>query len=132
LAQYLSVRKSRILAPAVAGLWLLAVALGMVALWNYTQRPGTSGTPPHVWPKSSSIHATPGQFRLIAVIHPHCPCSRATIGELAVIMAHSAGRVSASAIFVGSPDSDSDWIHTDLWRKAAAIPGVHSLKDNGT
>jgi hypothetical protein len=36
-------------------------------------------------------------------IHPHCPCSRASIGELSILMAHSRGRLAAFVVFVEPP-----------------------------
>jgi hypothetical protein len=56
--------------------------------------------------------------------HPHCPCTRASIGELAVLMTHCQNQIKACVVFFQPKGSSQDWPHTDLWRSAAAIPGV--------
>lgn len=63
--------------------------------------------------------------------HPHCPCTRASIGELAKLMAHAQSRVTAYAMFVKPPDSSEDWEQTDLLQSAAEIPGVNVVVDDG-
>jgi hypothetical protein len=68
----------------------------------------------------------------VMVAHPHCPCTRASIAELAQIMAHAPEGVTASVLFVKPSGAGSDWDDTDLRRSAAAIPGVSvTTDDNG-
>src|ERR1043165_2147388 len=83
-----------------AVVWLGAVGYGLHFVWAYENSPGQSGTPPTTWPTESAIKRTDGLPTLVLFIHPHCPCSRATIGELAILMAHSQGLVNANAVFV--------------------------------
>jgi hypothetical protein len=70
---------------------------------------------------------------LLMLAHPHCPCTRASVGELAQVMAHAVGKVNAYVLFVKPSGAGADWDDTDLRRSAAAIPGVMVLTDeNGT
>jgi hypothetical protein len=62
--------------------------------------------------------------------HPHCPCTRASIGELASIMAHSQGRLTAYVLFLKPQVFSEDWEKTDLWQSAATIPGVTVIPDD--
>jgi hypothetical protein len=64
-------------------------------------------------------------------IHPHCPCSRASIGELAILMAHNHGRLAAFVVFVQPPGFDENWTKSDLWSSAGSIPGVTRIIDHG-
>jgi hypothetical protein len=64
-------------------------------------------------------------------IHPHCPCSKASVGELALLMAHCQGRVNAHVLFLQPTEATSDWVLTDTWREAARIPGVTVHRDEG-
>lgn len=64
------------------------------------------------------------------VVHPHCPCSRASIEELSAIMAHSEDRLTAFVLFMKPDGTSEDWEKTDSWRNAAKIPGVQVLSDN--
>jgi hypothetical protein len=64
-------------------------------------------------------------------IHPHCPCSRASIGELAILMAHSGGRLAAFVDFVQPPGFNENWTKGELWSNAGSIPGVTRIIDSG-
>ncbi len=61
--------------------------------------------------------------------HPHCPCTRASVGELARLMTRCEGLLTARVLFFEPPDAPEGWVRTDLWRSAAAIPGVDVLED---
>lgn len=120
-------RRSFILA-AGGILWLLVVAMGMKALWDYAQAPGTAATPPAYWPGESKIPPGADRAMLIMFAHPHCPCSRASIRELELVIARLQGRLSAYVLFYKPADSD-DWEATDLYQSAKDIPGVEVLID---
>jgi hypothetical protein len=61
--------------------------------------------------------------------HPQCPCTSASLGELAIVMAHSQDRLNADVFFYLPPGQPSSWVRTDLWQKASAIPGVRVFED---
>jgi hypothetical protein len=112
--------------------WLGAVGYGLRLVWSYENSPGKSGTPPAAWPANSAIGRKTGLPTLVLFIHPHCPCSRATIGELAGLMAHSQGLVNANVVFVKPAGFSEAWEQTDLWTSALDIPAVHvSIDENG-
>ena len=90
-----------------------------------------AGTPPALWPAQSRIARKPGSLSLVMVVHPHCPCSRASIEELADLMVQAHGRLEASVVFIKPPGFTSNWAKTSLWRSAAAIPGVSETVDDG-
>lgn len=114
---------------AVGVFWLIAVAGGMRVLWNYENTPGVAGDPPATWPDQSRIPHTAGLPTIVVMGHPKCPCTRATIGELAVMMARLHNQVSAVVVLVRPQGTPEDWDNTDLRRSAAAIPGVTVMTD---
>jgi hypothetical protein len=61
--------------------------------------------------------------------HPKCPCTHASLDELAALMAESRGRVSARVCFFQPANSGADWRETSLWKEAAAISGVIVFPD---
>ncbi|MBI1795433.1 MAG: hypothetical protein HYR74_00105 [Candidatus Eisenbacteria bacterium] len=103
----------------------------MKLLLDYQTRAGAPAHPPSSWPQSTRIAMTVGEARLVVFAHPHCPCTRATLGELARVMARTEGRLHAAVQFVVPPGEDPQWARTDLWRSAAAIPGVQVGIDQG-
>lgn len=110
-------------------LWLSAVSTGLWILWGYENTPGVSAKPPVLWPAESGIRRAQGSATLVLIAHPRCPCTRATVGELAAIMAHSQGRLTAYVLFLKPAGFSEDWERTDLWQSAASIPGVNVLID---
>jgi len=95
----------------------------------YENTPGVAGPPPSQWPTDTEIQRTPGRATLVMVAHPQCACTRASIGELALLMAHGQDRLTAYVLFFTPRGASEDWEKNDLWDSAAAIPGVHILRD---
>jgi hypothetical protein len=110
-------------------LWLLVVGIGLAVLMGYENTPGTGARALATWPADSRIQRVPGRATLVMLVHPHCPCSRASIGELALLMAQSQGRLSANVLFLKPPGFSDDWEKTDLWQSAEGIPGVKATID---
>jgi len=115
----------------VCSAWVLTISIGLALLLGYENAAGQAATPPAQWPIDSGIHLADDRATLIMLIHPHCPCSRASIGELARLMAQAQGRVTAHALFVKPDGAADDWEKTDLFESAAAIPGVDVVVDDG-
>lgn len=81
------------------------------------------------WPAGASVHPRTGSPALLIFAHPRCPCSDATIGELALIMAQAHDRVDAFVLLYTPRSGASDFARTQLARDAEAIPGVHLIDD---
>jgi hypothetical protein len=96
---------------------------------NYERTPGSTGSVPSAWPAGSSITRATDKPTLLVFAHPRCPCTRATIAELAQLIAQIHGKVQTCVVFFRPPNSDADWRDTDLEQSAAAIPGVTVLSD---
>ena len=122
-------RNSRALFAIATVLWLSLAGAGMAYTWGYQNTPGNPGLPPAAWPNASRIQRTSKIPTLVLMIHPHCPCSRATIGELAVLMVHAQGLVDVHVLFVRPRAFAKDWEQTDLWNSVARIPGVKIMTD---
>jgi hypothetical protein len=114
---------------ALLGVWVFAMGLGIRILLRYSHTPGAAARPHADWPREASIKPLPGRSTLLVFVHPQCPCSRATIGELARIIAAARDRVQTAVFFYVPPDSKEDWAHTDLWTSAASIPHVQVTAD---
>ena len=108
----------------LAGLWLAVIAVAMAWILHYSNTPGEAGAVPPVWPAGSAIAPDARQPTLLLFAHPRCPCTRATLGELARLLADCQGRVQAQVWFLQPAGAGADWTNAALPQAAAAIPGL--------
>ena len=107
-----------------AVLWIGCVAIGLAKLWDYENSPAPAGHAVRRWPAAASVARDPSRPTLITFAHPHCPCSRASVRELARLMARVGTRAAAYVLFVRPDSVPAGWERTALWDEAAKIPGV--------
>lgn len=93
--------------------------------------PGASQIAPRVWPQHSGLTADPARANLVLWLHPRCPCSRASLEELAEILRECPDSVAAHILFVKPPQTADGWERTDLWKHASAIAGARVSSDEG-
>lgn len=124
-------KTSNLLLALIGAALSVATLIGTGMLWRYSLVPGTAGMPPALWPPQSRLARTAGDLTLVMVVHPHCPCSRASIAELEILMTHPPQRINADVVFLRPPGFDDSWTKTNLWRSATAIPGVSAVIDDG-
>jgi hypothetical protein len=74
------------------------------------------------------VSRAPGKTTLVMLLHPKCPCSRATLAELARLLGDAGDRIEAF-VFVADLHDGDDPRTGGLWARAAAIPGVHVALD---
>lgn len=116
--------------PMIAA-WGVAVVSGMIGLDRYQMTPAVMAAAPAQWPVGAGISRNISRPTLIMMLHPQCPCSRASLHELALLMARSAGRLDALILFVQPVNAPADWLDGDLWRQAKTIPNVSISIDKG-
>jgi hypothetical protein len=81
-----------------------------------------------MWPESHIVPAT-DRPTLVMVAHPRCPCTAASVGELAQIMARLQGKVATYVLLVTPKNAGHAWDDTSLRRSAESIPGVTVVFD---
>lgn len=118
-----------LLRVAIGVVWMGASCGGLVALALYAKVPGPIGQSPLQWPTDSKLVCDQPAATLITFAHPKCPCTRASLGELAKIVARFQGAVTPWVVFYKPAGSDLTWDRTDLWTTAAAIPGAKVVSD---
>ena len=109
---------------AVCVAWAICVVAGFGSLYIYKARPGAAGTTVARWPAATRLALDRTRPNLVMLAHPHCPCTRASLRELAKLLARVRDRVRPHVVFVRPDGVADDWERTELWRSAAAIPGV--------
>jgi hypothetical protein len=113
-------------------LWLAALATAATILLTYDNTPGAvTQRAPASWPSQTSLARVEGRPTLVMLLHPKCPCSRASVAELSVLLARAPGALTTHIVFHAPEGASEDWHRTDLWDAAAAIPGAVVGTDQG-
>ena len=122
--------KIKIVLTVILGFaWAGTAVWGGHALLKYENSPGKVGQVFSSWPADSTLQLANDRPTLVMAAHPQCPCTRASVAELAQLMAHVQGKVQAYVLFYSPRDSVADWQNTDLRRATAQIPGITVLSD---
>lgn len=112
-------------------LWLGGVVAGLAWLAAYSHRPGDPATSPAEWPSSSRIERDRERPTLLMFVHPRCACSRASVAELAELVARAAVRPRTCVVFLRPKSVADEWGHTELWSTASKIPDAKLFLDEG-
>lgn len=123
------VRHPAILA-ALAAVWAAALVLELSVLWTYDATPGLAASAPTRWPDGSRVTRALDRPTLVVMLHPRCPCSRATLEELDRLLTRLRDRVDARVVFVAPRGLAGETEDTDLWRQAARIRSVVAIRDD--
>jgi hypothetical protein len=117
-------RRDGIVAGCFGALWVLSVAVGANAVWQYQTTAGAPGVPAARWPVGSVLPPPADRPTLLLIAHPQCPCTRASIGELDRLMTRLRDRVSAQVLVFKPREFPEGWERTEVWSAAERIPGV--------
>ncbi len=118
----------RTVMASVFGLWLAAVALGMVVLSRHVAVAGVDAGTLARWPAGTALHREDGRATLLCFVHPRCPCTRATLRELERVVSRSP-RAAVRVVFRDDPGGDVTSAAT--WAMAARLPGARRVRDPG-
>jgi len=62
-------------------------------------------------------------------VHPRCPCSQASINELARLAARCRDRMDLTVLFIEPANRPPDWCQSALVSNATSIPGLNVIFD---
>lgn len=111
--------------------WLTSTLGGLAFVAAYDNRPGPAAHAPARWPDTSELQLDADRPTLVMIAHPKCDCTKASLGELAELMARAPGQLRAYVLFVNPPGAPAGWQSTDLWQAVKQIPGVLAVNDDG-
>lgn len=112
-------------------IWVLSVLTGFVVLANYKASAGKKGGVPTTWPAASRIAPRTDVANLVVAIHPRCPCSRASVEELARLLAGFPAAVAVHVLVWKPSGAGSEWIRPQICEQASRLPGATLLDDEG-
>jgi hypothetical protein len=110
---------------------LAALAAGGRLLLGYQSDPGAAAAAAPAWPEGCPIRPEAGRATVLLFAHPRCPCTRASLDELAWLLARSEGRADAWAVFVVPAGAPPGWERGSAWGAAEAVPRLRTWADLG-
>jgi hypothetical protein len=110
--------------------WLAAATAGLAWMANYANRPGAAADAPSDWPARSKLPRDASRPTLVMLAHPQCDCTRASLAELAELVARATHRPKTIVVFIRPPDVGEHWEQTALWRAAERIPDATVVRDD--
>lgn len=114
---------------ALLVLWLVAAAGGFYWAVQYDLKPETAKQAPATWPAGSKLELDTDRTTLLMFVHPHCPCTRASLAELARVQEQSGREVAIKLVLVKPAGMDLNWRESQVWSSIAAVPGAQIVYD---
>ena len=118
----MSPRLRRALIAGGVLLWAGVAGLGLREMFAEATTAGDMVDAPERWPATTRLPRGDG-FTIAMFVHPDCPCSRASLGELAAIAASSSATL---VIVVAGADAEGE-----IWDAAGQIAGAVRVVDDG-
>jgi hypothetical protein len=108
--------------------WLMLLSAGTAAVLSHDYATADAGLPP-AHRLAAALPIPDGHIALVMFVHPQCPCTRASIAELASLVAKIESPISAHVFFYSPASQPSSWVEAEHWKAAAAIPDIHLAHD---
>jgi hypothetical protein len=115
---------SRWRTPCLFAAWLAMIVAGQSVLFHFNWEATATRETDDAWPQDSGVVRDSNQPTLVMFIHPHCPCTRASLTGLIAVLTRCHEKLACKVIFVRPPGVGSGWEQTDLWQTAEGLPGV--------
>ncbi len=109
--------------------WVIVLLAGLRQVTRYDSVPGISAHPQKSWPSASGIHFIRGNYNLVLAAHPQCPCTRASLEELAQLLSHFPKKLNACVLFYKPHGFEDGWEKTGFWKSASLTPGIQVMTD---
>ncbi len=110
-----------LIGAAIAG-WLGLMASAFFLLVRHEQTPGSASTPIAArLPEELDFRPTPGRAVLLMFVHPRCPCSRASLGELEKLASRAPASCDICLVFYKPVQAPDDWVKTSLYAEAQRL-----------
>lgn len=123
-------RARRFLWAAAGVIWLGVITVGLRALMIYDTAPGAPADAPLAWPTETRLVRATDAPTLVMLAHPRCDCTRASLNELAELLARAKARPRTYVVFIKPARTGREWEQTPVMQIASAIQGVTIVRDD--
>lgn len=108
--------------------WLFVLTIALCAQFRYDSIPSLASLSKKGWPAASKISRSTTENTLVMFLHPHCPCSRASLHQVTTLKTNNRS-LNCVFLFYTPSSFEKGWEKTDIWRTASEIPGAHLVSD---
>ena len=114
---------------AILCLWGSGVVGAFLWVVAYDLKPSAPTAPPRQWPQASALDRSSRGPTLIMFVHPHCPCTMASLDELQRIAERYASSVKIDIVVVQPADLKGRVRESRSWKAAAGIKSANLQLD---
>jgi hypothetical protein len=113
-------------------LWGASVVLGLHLLWKFQSTPGPQlAASAPTWPTAAGFQAAPAGLTLLMFVHPRCPCTVASVGELRRVTRDLPHVPQIHLVILQPSQPDERWQNNELVQQAQQLPGSAVHWDQG-
>ena len=125
----LSVERQSVTRAFLLVLWAAGIVLGLWKLTAYTSTSAAVVALPERWPEDTAIARAFDRPTILLSLHPRCACSRATVEELARLLAQVPVPPRVEVLLYQPPNASDSWGQTYVVNRARSLPGVRIRPD---
>jgi len=125
------IRTTHILSVFALSVWVALVSYGVASLLIYDSKPGQVASAPSSIPDDLVGTGSPDRQWMLVFLHPHCPCSRATLDQLEAILVSNKQEFECRVLIVVPPEAKPGWENGPLLERVASISGISIERDFG-
>ena len=123
--------RGQLLLSLLTAVWLMSASAGLLLVADYDSKPGHPARPPQQWPSGVSLTRASTKPTVLMFLHPRCPCSRASLFELARLAHGTPDALDLHVVLVQPAEVTGDWSKSDLWEAAVANRDLQVSIDQG-
>lgn len=109
--------------------WVVCLITGYALSVHEQTQPAPAGRSPSQWPAAAGMRGPEERPVLVMFVHPRCPCSRASLKELANVLQLRPGVADARVVVLSDPRISAQGGDNFVTRQAGAISGLTVLQD---
>lgn len=109
--------------------WVALLALGFSHAWRYESTAGNPGGETSGFPSTSRVRLAATLPTVAMFAHPNCPCTLASLDQLATLVRKKPSRARVYVLIVQAPGLSRDLTKSDTATAARRIEGAIVLPD---
>lgn len=115
----------------IAALWGVLLVGGQAWMMREAFTPAETVEAIPMWPKETCLAHDSERLTLVMAIHPKCPCSQASLGELHELLTRHRNELRAFVLMIHPDEQAEQWLEGSLQSQAQLLPETTVVQDIG-